>query len=159
MIFHWGVPSRSAVATAMPTGAGHFGVTCATIVLNFSMGARMYTRKLLRFAVAAAVLAHVSFAQAQDAGRVEQLEKEVQSLKFRLSAIEAALGSTAKPATVAKSPSVWRQLKKDLSPDQVRAILGEPDRIQGGAVTHWYYPNAGDVDFIDDRVYGWSEPR
>jgi hypothetical protein len=119
----------------------------------------MFTPKLMRYAAIAAVMAHVSFAQAQDAGRVEQLEKEVQSLKFRLSAIEAAIVNTAKPGSVLKSLSVWRQLRKDLSPNEVRAILGEPDRIHGGPVTYWYYPNDGSVDFIRDRLSGWSEPK
>jgi hypothetical protein len=119
----------------------------------------MFTPNLLRYAVIAALLAHGAYAHAEDAGRIGQLEKEVQSLKFRLSAIEAALGSTSKPGTVAKSLSVWRQLKKDQSPDQVRAILGEPDRISGASFMNWHYPNDGEVTFNRDKVYGWNEPR
>jgi hypothetical protein len=107
----------------------------------------------------AAVLAHASFAQAQDAGRVEQLEKEVQTLKLRLSAIEAALGNTMKQGSGLKALSAWRQLKQDMSPNEVRGILGEPDRIDGGGVAYWYYPKEGRVTFIRDRVHGWDEPR
>jgi hypothetical protein len=119
----------------------------------------MFTRKLRHCAAIAALLAHGSFAQAQDDGRVEQLEKEVQSLKLRMSTIEAAIGNTVKQGSGLKALSVWRQLKQDMSPNEVRAILGEPDRIHGGPVTYWYYPNDGSVDFIRDRLSGWSEPR
>ena len=40
----------------------------------------------------------------------------------------------------------------------VRKILGEPERINGGVVAFWNYPNGGDVTFMDGKVSGWSEP-
>jgi hypothetical protein len=133
------------------------------MALNFSMGAQMYTRKLRHCAVMAAILVHVTFAQAQDNGRVEQLEKEVQGLKLRLSKIEAALGSAdQKPAiqgTGWKSLAAWRQLKTGMNPNQVRAILGEPDRINGGGIANWYYANGGRAIFFDDGLNQWVEPK
>jgi TonB family protein len=44
-----------------------------------------------------------------------------------------------------------------MSPEQVRALLGEPDRIQGGAFTHWQY-GGGYVTFFEGAVDRWSEP-
>jgi len=45
-----------------------------------------------------------------------------------------------------------------MKPDQVRALLGEPERVDAGGVTFWRWANAY-VSFIDGKVYGWSEPR
>ena len=52
----------------------------------------------------------------------------------------------------------WRKLQKGMSYDQVRKLLGEPDRISGGGLTVWYY-NGGSVLFLSDRVDSWTEPR
>jgi hypothetical protein len=45
-----------------------------------------------------------------------------------------------------------------MKPDQVRALLGEPERVDAGGVTFWHWANAY-VSFMDGKVYGWSEPR
>ncbi len=55
--------------------------------------------------------------------------------------------------------SLWRQLKKSMSEEQVRALLGEPLKIDGGAFAFWQYRNGGTVTFYDDKVYSWEEPR
>ena len=49
--------------------------------------------------------------------------------------------------------SGWRQLHKDLSQPEVRALLGEPVSIQGGPFTVWSFPNNGSVTFYKDVLY------
>ncbi len=102
---------------------------------------------------------------ASDSDRINQLEKDVQELKLRLSKIEAPQGTPASqtkgvPSSDGwKSLANWRYLKKGMSYDDVRAILGQPNRIMGGTITFWYFPNSSDVTFYEDKLYGWSEPR
>ena len=60
--------------------------------------------------------------------------------------------------------SSWRQITKGLSREEVRSILGEPLKIEGGAIERWYYGSTfssyapARVDFMFSGVYGWSEP-
>ncbi len=58
-----------------------------------------------------------------------------------------------------KALTNWRSLKSGMSPSDVRAVLGEPDRVKGGDVAFWYYTNGGNVTFISDKVTSWTEPR
>ena len=102
---------------------------------------------------------------ASDSDRINQLEKDVQELKLRLSKLEAPQGtSTSQSKAVPSSDgwkllANWRTLKKGMSYDDVRAILGEPTRIQGGDLTFWFFANRGQVTFYQDKLDGWSEPR
>jgi len=57
-----------------------------------------------------------------------------------------------------KSVSSWRKLKTDMGYDEVREILGEPHRIEGGHLAEWYYPNGGTVTFQGDKAWRWREP-
>ena len=104
-------------------------------------------------------------APAQDSERITALEKEVQELKMRLSRLEASPdASEKKPPPAAPSGDVaslsnWKKLKTDMTTSQVRAILGEPIRIDGGAFVSWHYRNGGQVRFVTGRVERWSEPR
>ena len=41
---------------------------------------------------------------------------------------------------------------------EVRALLGEPERVDGGYVTNWHWTDAN-VVFIDGEPKSWSEPR
>jgi outer membrane protein assembly factor BamE (lipoprotein component of BamABCDE complex) len=53
----------------------------------------------------------------------------------------------------------WRKLTKDMSTSDVKKILGEPHRVDGGTFTHWYYQNHGGVIFYEGKVDRWMEPR
>ena len=55
--------------------------------------------------------------------------------------------------------SSWRQLKKNMSEEQVRALLGEPAKVDGGTFAFWHYRNGGTVTFYNDRLDSWTEPR
>ena len=108
-------------------------------------------------------VAFSSYAQSGD--RTEQLEKEIQEIKLRLSNLEAAQGkSSANPKPMQlgngwKALSNWRALKSGMSPNDVRGLLGEPARVRGGDLAFWYYTNGGEVTFISDKVTSWTEPR
>jgi flagellar biosynthesis component FlhA len=73
--------------------------------------------------------------------------------------------ANGKPATKPAAPqksaalSQWRQLTKGQTPADVRAILGEPKHIEGGAFSNWTYSSGGTVTFYQDRVDAWNEPR
>lgn len=100
-----------------------------------------------------------------DSVRITQLEKEVQELKIRLSRLESPQSSTNQPQKTIitgegwKSLANWRSLKNGMSYDEVRSILGEPSRVDGGSVAHWYYSNRGRVIFFLDKLDRWEEPR
>jgi hypothetical protein len=101
---------------------------------------------------------------ARDGDRITQLEKEVQELKLRLSRLESPQSnSNQQQRTIVagegwKSLANWRSLKNDMSYDEVRSILGEPSRIEGGTLAFWYYSNRGSVRFFNDKVNKWQEP-
>ena len=99
-----------------------------------------------------------------DSDRINLLENEIRDLKIRISKLEGQPGLT-KSKRVApsgngwRSIDNWRRLSTKMSPDEVKAILGEPTRINGGSVAIWYYPNGGTVTFIDEGIYSWTEPN
>jgi cytoskeletal protein RodZ len=71
--------------------------------------------------------------------------------------------SQSKPTVAQQKQSIdlssWRQLKKGMTEAQVRELLGEPAKIDGGALANWHYKNSGLVTFYNDAVYSWAEPR
>jgi len=111
------------------------------------------------------MLAAATNSFASDSERITQLEKEIQELKTRLLRLESPLGVSSDPqkqvasAEGWKNLSNWRALKSGMSPDQVRAKLGEPARVNGGVVAFWSYGNRGEVSFVRDKVSSWHEPE
>lgn len=51
----------------------------------------------------------------------------------------------------------WRRLRLGMTEDNVRALLGEPERVVAGPLTYWYWADAN-VYFISGKLEGWSEP-
>lgn len=103
---------------------------------------------------------------ASDGDRITQLEREVQALKNRLTNLESPQNkpSINQKVTVSndgwKSLANWRSLKKGMSYEDVRAILGEPATVRAsGVLTFWGYANRGTVTYYEDRLDGWNEPR
>lgn len=126
---------------------------------------------MLRFALLAA-LAAASFpavAEGQSTSvdslnrPVVLLEGKVADLEQRVRELEAFI--KAEPARARQVPASgdwrdlanWRQLRRGMNEDQVRALLGEPDRVEGGPVTHWYWTGSN-VYFVSGELGGWSEP-
>ena len=96
--------------------------------------------------------------------RVEQLERDLQEVKSRISALETKLSgiSKAEEAVIAgegwKSLANWRKLKTGMSYESVIEILGSAHRVDGGVSARWYYDNDGRVSFFDGEVHSWTEP-
>jgi hypothetical protein len=96
------------------------------------------------------------------------LERRVAELERRVSALEqqGRSGSEAtSPASAGngyRNIENWRQLKTGMTERQVEALLGRPERIDGGNVSFWHYSQSGGngrVTFMDGSLYSWSEPR
>lgn len=68
-----------------------------------------------------------------------------------------------RPSTGWKDLANWRQLRLGMTQEEVRALLGEPERVDAGPVTYWRWDEANrnfaNVYFMSDELAGWSEPR
>lgn len=102
---------------------------------------------------------------ADDRNRINQLENEVQELKLRVLELESFLSNPNTDQEVVTSSegytsiANWRKLTTDMEYSHVRKILGEPQRVDGGSIATWYYPNGGTVIFQRDKAWRWEEPR
>ena len=106
---------------------------------------------------------------AHDSDRIEQLEREVQETKQRLSILESKLESKLRnkndeeELVIAddgwKSVANWRKLTYGMSTLSVKKILGDPHKIVGAKNAVWYYDNGGVVRMNDGNVDRWSEPE
>ncbi len=102
---------------------------------------------------------------AHDSDELENLKSEIKEIKHRLSELESSpKNSINTPKTVLspdgwKSVTNWRRLSVGMETSDVRQILGEPHRLDGGTLARWYYENEGEVMFINGKVQQWSEPR
>ncbi len=102
---------------------------------------------------------------ANDSARVSQLENEVNELRQRVQKLEnLQLNANNQQRQVVAndgmvSLAIWRKLSRGMSYNEVRGLLGEPLRIEGGGVAIWKYANNGSVAFVRDRLSSWSEPQ
>ena len=119
-----------------------------------------------RLTIAVILLLVATFsAYAHDSDRIEQLEREVQETKQRLSILESKLlnKNNEKELVIAdegwKSVANWRKLSPGMSALSVKKILGDPHKIDGAKNPVWYYDNGGVVRIIDGNVDRWSEPK
>jgi hypothetical protein len=104
-------------------------------------------------------------AYAHDSDRIDQLEKELQETKLRLSKLESLLSDPSKAQELVtsgegwKSVMNWRKLTTEMGASDVRKILGEPHRVDGGTLARWHYQSGGEVTFYQGKVRQWQEPR
>ena len=98
---------------------------------------------------------------AHEVQRIERLEKFVLNLSNRIEQLEGQPQRQSRQISASKT--TWRKLRLGMTKNQVRNLLGEPVRIDGGAVlTYWYYSKKSlgpKVLFDPERVYGWEEPK
>ena len=126
----------------------------------------MRSHRMVKNCLVVFLLLTLSFgSMASDSDRITQLEKEVQELKARLTNLESPVNKVVIQKTTVmsdgwKNLANWRSLKKGSNYDEVRAILGEPEKVSAsGSLTYWYYSKRGDVTFYKDKLDGWNEPR
>ncbi len=110
-----------------------------------------FLRMLLAIVVVGAVLAGIGFI----AWNVYQDSTQPKTPPAKTSQSKP----TANQQKQSSDLSSWRQLKKNMSEEQVRALLGEPAKIDGGTFAFWHYKNGGAVTFYNDRLDSWTEPR
>jgi nitrogen fixation-related uncharacterized protein len=101
--------------------------------------------------------------------RVRELERRVEQLEKQQSDRQQPPSGAPRKATPAapdgwRSMANWRTLKRGMTENEVRSVLGEPQKIDvGPLLTVWYYdyPRGGTVRLSssDRRVEGWTEPR
>ena len=119
--------------------------------------------RTLLLAIALTLSTFSSFAS--DSERITQLENEIYELRLRVKQLEnfqSNANNQPKQVVVnegAKSLANWRRLNRGMSHNDVRAVLGEPLRIEGGVLTSWHYANNGRVDYIRDKLDSWKEPQ
>ena len=126
-------------------------------------------RTALLATLAAACLPMAATAQSRSAdsllARIERLERRTAALEERLRQLEVsgkAEAAQSKPAVItgdARDVANWRRLTRGMSFDEVRTLLGEPDRVVGGYMTYWAWERGGDVTFVNNKLDGWTEPR
>ena len=96
--------------------------------------------------------------------RIELLERANTDLERRVRELEAVIksepsqGQPVPASTRWQDLANWRRLRQGMKPDQVRALLGEPERVEAGVFTFWRWPGAH-VYFDSGKLAGWSEPR
>jgi len=89
------------------------------------------------------------------------LEERVTDLENRVTVLEEMVTEPEKIETttrVSDNRENWRKLREGMSEDQVRELLGEPYRIQGGRSALWHYQMGGSIHFHRGKVESWSEP-
>ena len=96
--------------------------------------------------------------------RIELLERANTDLERRVRELEAVIksepsqGPPIPASTRWRDLANWRRLRLGMKMDEVRALLGEPERVEAGYVTYWRWTDAN-VSFVSGKLQGWSEPR
>lgn len=95
--------------------------------------------------------------------RIDILERANADLERRVRELEAVIKSASSegrpiPASTRwRDLANWRRLRLGMSMDEVRVLLGEPDRVEASIFIYWRWTNAN-VYFLDGKLKGWSEP-
>lgn len=101
--------------------------------------------------------------------RIVLLESRAAELEQRVRELEALIKaeqSRPRPAPVSanwRDLANWRRLRRGMTEDQVRAILGEPEGVNVMSIrTTWTWNGPSEfaeLYFDNDKLAGWSEPR
>lgn len=124
------------------------GMARAQMFFETVMG---FLRMLMAIVIVGAILGgvgYIAWAIYQDNAKPKALPAKTSQSK-----------PTANQQKQSSDLSSWRQLKKNMSEEQVRALLGEPAKVDGGTFAFWHYRSGGTVTFYNDRLDSWTEPR
>ena len=109
-----------------------------------------------------ALICAIASAQSVD-DRILELESRIEQLERRVEQIERQVAQPAPPARAPKSTSSqnWRSLRRGMTEDEVRSILGEPHRVDVAAsYISWEYREGAEALFNSNgRLQAWHEPR
>jgi hypothetical protein len=84
---------------------------------------------------------------------------EQQTLADEITGLLGAARSTQSSTPAGKGRSQWRMLHRRMSKDEVRKLLGEPDRVSVSRFFESWDYSGGSVTFDGKgRVDSWSEP-
>ena len=78
---------------------------------------------------------------------------------------KAVVTAVQTPATVSLNSgdssklANWRALRIGMLQMEVKVLLGEPLRVDGGSTTYWFWDRGATVIFSPNFVTSWSEPR
>jgi len=101
-----------------------------------------------------------------NASEVNELKLIIISLNSHVLNLEKRVKKLENPvklqdSNASSSKVVWRKLKKGMSHNQVRNLLGEPKNIDNSsAFVKWYYTDnlySSRVTFWNDKVDTWKE--
>ena len=106
-----------------------------------------------------ALVPALAYPQNSADARIQKLEETIKTLEARIAALEAQLASSSVTPSAQPELVIWRKLKRGMSEREVRKLLGEPLRIDGGPVTYWRYSAGAEVYFMSSGLAGWTEPR
>ena len=81
---------------------------------------------------AALLMAVAATSHAHDVDRIEQLERRIQAIEAQLSELTSSQVQRFKTGEGWKSLSNWRSLRRGMRPIEVREILGDAHRVDGG---------------------------
>ena len=105
-----------------------------------------------------ALLAISVLSTAMPASAQTDVETRLGDLERRVKALETTAQDAQRAPSITRSR--WRELARGMSPEQVRALLGEPDRIEASPNSdNWSWDNGGYVSFQRGKLGTWSEPR
>lgn len=94
--------------------------------------------------------------------RITLLERRIAELEALLRAAQPSAAGAMMGTTLPPDKQRWRQLKRDMTKESVKALLGEPRRIEVGYLERWYYSEDGvlgaHVAFATHGVSQWREP-
>ena len=110
---------------------------------------------------------------AHDSDRIEQLEREIQETKQRLSILESKLETRLETKVRNENDeeelvisddgwkhlSNWKKLSSGMSTLSAKKLLGDPHKVDGAKNAVWYYDNGGVVRIVDGNVDKWTEPE
>jgi hypothetical protein len=121
-----------------------------------NVSAKYGFRTLVGMALALIMAASV---HADDSDRIDELERRIQAIEAQLSEVLRSQGPRFKEGEGWKSLSNWRELRRGMRPIEVRELLDDAHRVEGGYFTRWRYPNGGVVGFANEEVNEWTEPQ
>ncbi len=113
-------------------------------------------KKLTFIGFLSLVVAFSSYAH--DSDRIEQIERDLQETKERISTLESKLRTDSNNKEVIigvegwKSVASWRKLEVGMSFSTVKDILGSAHRVSGGSFTRWDYNDGGFVVFLKEKL-------